>query len=103
MQVKADKITNILGILGAILIIQQTYWPELLPREYVAPILAGIVSTFGMVSNKRKIVISFNDYDHDEINKLEDEIEKKCHEMEELIERAERVYKAKNGGNQNEQ
>jgi hypothetical protein len=91
MKIKADKITNILGIIGAILIIQQTYWPELLPKEHVAPVLACIVGTFGMVSNKRKIVISFNDHDHDEINKVEDEIERKWQEIEELLERLEKV------------
>ena len=102
MQIKTDKITKTLGIFGAILIIQQTYWPELLPKEYVAPILAGIVSTFGAINNKRKIVISFNDHDHDETNKLEDEIEKKWKEIEELIEQAERVYRTRNKGDRNE-
>jgi len=91
MKIRADKITNILGIIGAILIIQQTYWPELLPKEHVAPILACIVGTFGMVSNKRKIVISFNGHDHDEINKVEDEIERKWQEIEELLERLEKI------------
>jgi len=102
MQVRTDRITNILGIIGGILIIQQTYWPEKLPKEYVAPILASIVSTYGMVGNRRKIIISFNGHEHDEVDKLEAEIERKRQEIEELVERKEKASKSKHGRHEDE-
>jgi len=108
MRIETDKLTNILGIIGAVLIIQQTYLPELIPKEYASPVLASIVSTFGLASNKRKITIWFNGTNNQikTISELEDEMEKKWQEMEELIEKARRiceVCKARNRGNKNEQ
>jgi len=105
MKIKADKLTNILGILGAILIIQQTYFPELIPKEYTAPILAGIVSTFGIATNKKKITIWFNGENGQvdkTIDEIETEIERKCQEIEELIERAKRICEIRNKGDRNE-
>jgi hypothetical protein len=106
MQIKADKITNILGILGAILIIQQTYFPELIPKEYTTPILAGIVSVFGIATNKRKVTIWFNGGNGQTdktIDEIEREIERACQEIEELVERAERVCGARRRGKKSEQ
>jgi hypothetical protein len=93
MKIETDKLTNILGIFGAVLIIQQTYFPEVIPREYAAPILACIMSTFGIASNKRKITIWFNGTsnatnEQDKISELEDKIDKKLQEIEELVEEA---------------
>jgi len=110
MKIEADKLTNILGIVGAILIIQQTYLPELIPKEHAAPILAGIMSTFGIASNKRKITIWFNGtsnvINQDKISELEAEIDKKWQEIEELIEETREICKlcrAKNKGGKSEQ
>ena len=91
MRVKADKVTNVLGVFGAMLIIQQTYFPELIAKEYAAPVLACIMSTFGIASNKRKITIWFNGTSNvkngqDKISELEAKIDRKWQEIEELIE-----------------
>jgi hypothetical protein len=94
----ADELTNILGILGAVLIVQQAYWPELLPKQYVAPILASIVSTFGIATNKRKITILFNGENEQTdktIEELEAEVERKWQEIEEAISKAERTCRAR--------
>jgi hypothetical protein len=105
MKIKTDKLTNVLGIIGAIIIIQQTYFPELISKEYTAPILAGIISTFGIATNKRKITIWFNGENGQTdktIDEIEAEIEKKCQEIEELIEKAEKVCRIRNKGGRNE-
>ena len=107
MRVKADKVTNVLGVFGAMLIIQQTYFPELMAKEYAAPVLACIMSTFGIATNKRKIIIRFNGDNNEAsgqktIDELEAEIEKKWQEIEELIEQAERVCRVRNKGDSNE-
>jgi hypothetical protein len=110
MKIEADKVTNILGIVGAVLIMQQTYFPELIPKEHAAPILAGIMSTFGIASNKRKITIWFNGTNNvtneqDKISELEAEIDRKWQEIEELIEETReicRLCRAKNKGGKSE-
>jgi hypothetical protein len=105
IRLNADKLTNVLGMLGAVLIVQQTYWPELLPRQYVAPILASIVSTFGIATNKRKITILLNGENEQSdktIEELEAEVERRWQEIEEAISRTERACRARHRGNNHE-
>ena len=57
MKVKADSLTTILGLGGALLVVQQTYLPDLLPKEIVAPIAASLVGGYGISTNKEELTI----------------------------------------------
>lgn len=61
MKLKADSVSSFIGIAGAMLFLQQAYIPELLPKEVVTPIVATLLSSYGIITNKEEIVIPFTE------------------------------------------
>lgn len=61
MKLKGDSVTSSIGIVGAILFLQQSYYPELIPEEVVIPIIASLLGGYGVATNKEEIEIPFTE------------------------------------------
>lgn len=83
MKVKADQLTSIFGLLGSLLVIQQTYLPELLPDEAVAPIAAALIGSYGISTNKQEVEVPLTNRKkkQDKIDQLEKEIKQLTEEL----------------------
>ena len=86
MKLKGDTVTSSIGIVGALLFMQQTYLPDLLPEEVVIPIVASLLSGYGIATNKNEIEIPFTEgtVKKKRICELEAELEALRKELEEL-------------------
>lgn len=84
MKVKGDTVTTMLGLAGALLVAQQTYLPELLPREVAAPLVAVLVGGYGVSTNKDEMDIPFteNTKKKKRLCELEAEIQQLKEELE---------------------
>ena len=57
MKINTDLTTSISGFIGAIIIAQQTYYPDLIPLEVIGAIGAALVASSGVATNKDVVSI----------------------------------------------
>lgn len=57
MKISGDKTTSLMGLFGALLVVQQTWAPELLPPQVAATAGALFIGLGGTACNKKELVI----------------------------------------------
>lgn len=57
MKIKGDTATTAIGLFAGLLVVQQTYLPDLFPKEYTAPLVATLLGGYGISTNKEEFTI----------------------------------------------
>lgn len=82
MRINTDKATNVIGFIGALLILQNHYLPELLPDKVSTNLSAILVSVYAAMTNKKELLLFENKNDN---NSRIKELESKIEELNRII------------------